>query len=261
MIYLKKEGLLAVGTVRSNRLQGCPLLSNEDLQKSARGASDYRVDNNSGIIIVKWLDNSVVQLTSNYVGIEPMDQIERWDKTAGERKNVDCPQIVKAYNKSMGGVDLADMLIALYRISVKAKRCYIKIFWHLVDIAKVNGWILCKRHRVQLSIPHKEENTSWFLMRVSWKSNKSKQDCCQQFQKSTNKKEKWCCKERGEKAAVAIPCHYVRYDVMSKVLANDLGKNVIFICVSWKTEIVSSCSTHNPKWYLYQFCTTQTIRL
>ena len=77
MIYLKKEGLLAVGTIRSNRLQGCPLLSNKDLQKSAMGASDYRIDNNSGIIIVKWLDNSVVQLTSNYVGIEHMDQIER----------------------------------------------------------------------------------------------------------------------------------------------------------------------------------------
>ena len=91
MIYLKKEGLLAVGTIRSNCLQGCPWLSNKDLQKSERGASDYRVNNNSRIIIVKWLDNSVVQLTSNYVGIEPMDQTERWDKTAGERKNVDCP--------------------------------------------------------------------------------------------------------------------------------------------------------------------------
>ena len=113
MIYLKKEGLLAVGTIKSNRLQGCPLLSNKDLQKSAIGASDYRIDNNSGIIIVKWLDNSVVQLTSNYVGIEPMDQIEKWDKTAGKRKNVDCPQIAKAYNKSIGGVNLADMLIAL----------------------------------------------------------------------------------------------------------------------------------------------------
>ena len=128
MAYLKKEGLLAVGTIRSNHLQGCPLLNNKDLQKPARGASDYRVNNSSGIIILKWLDNSVVQLTSNYGRIEPMDQIERWDKTAGEKKNADYPQIVKAYNKSMRGVDLADMLIALYCISAKTKRWYIKIF-------------------------------------------------------------------------------------------------------------------------------------
>ena len=94
-------------------MQGCPWFSNKDLQKSARGASEHRLDNNSGIIIVKWLDNSVVQLTFNYVGIKPMDQIEKWDKTAGKRKNVECPQIVKAYNKSKGHVDLADMLIAL----------------------------------------------------------------------------------------------------------------------------------------------------
>ena len=126
MIYLKKEGLLTV--VRSNRLQGCPLLSNKDLQKSARGASDYLVDNNPGIIMLKWLDNSVVQLTSNYGRIEPMYQIERWYKTAGEKKNDDYPQIVKAYNKSMRGVDLVDMLIALYHISAKTKRWYIKIF-------------------------------------------------------------------------------------------------------------------------------------
>ena len=128
MAYLKKEGLLAVGTIRSNHLQGCPLLNNKDLQNPARGASDYRVNNSSGIIILKWLDNSVVQLTSNYGRIEPMDQIERWDKTAGEKKNADYPQIVKAYNKSMRGVDLADMLIALYCISAKTKRWYIKIF-------------------------------------------------------------------------------------------------------------------------------------
>ena len=111
MTYLKKEGLLAIGTIRSNGLQECPLLSNKDLQKSARGASDYCVDTNSGIIIVKWLDNNVVQLTSNYVSLEPMDQIERLDKAVGEKKNVDYLEIVKAYNKNMGGVDLAEVLI------------------------------------------------------------------------------------------------------------------------------------------------------
>ena len=68
-----------------------------------------------------------------------------------------CPQIVIAY-KSMGGVDLADMLIALYRISCKTHRWYIKVFWHLVDIAKVNSWILYRRHCEQ-KIPKKKQLT------------------------------------------------------------------------------------------------------
>ena len=56
---------------------------------------------------------------------------------------------MKAYNKNMGGVDLADVFLALYLISVKTKRVFIcKVFWYLLDITKVNDWILYKRHRV-----------------------------------------------------------------------------------------------------------------
>ena len=49
----------------------------------------------------------------------------------------------------MGGVDLADMLIALYKIPCKTKRWHQKIFWHLVDNAKVNAWLLYRRHYQQ----------------------------------------------------------------------------------------------------------------
>ena len=89
---------------------------------------DYRCDGNSGIIAVKWVDNSVVNLSSNFVGIEPMSKVERWCSKEKIRKDIPCPQIVKEYNKSMGGVDLADMLLSLYRIPCKTKRWYQKIF-------------------------------------------------------------------------------------------------------------------------------------
>ena len=70
-------------------------------------------------------------------------------KARSIRENIQCPRIVLAYNKSMGGVDLADMLLSLYRINVKTKRWYIKVFWHLIDICKVNAWNLYRRHHVQ----------------------------------------------------------------------------------------------------------------
>ena len=111
-----------------NHLGECSVSSNKELQKARRGSSDYRTDNNSGIIVVKWVNNNVVQLISNFVGIEPMTSIERSCKKEKKRKDIPCPQIVKQYNKSMGGEDLADMLIALYRIPCKTKRWYQKYF-------------------------------------------------------------------------------------------------------------------------------------
>ena len=48
----------------------------------------------------------------------------------------------------MGSVDLADMLISLYRTHIKTKRWY----FHCVDIAKVSGWLLYRRHCDQLGI-------------------------------------------------------------------------------------------------------------
>ena len=53
----------------------------------------------------------------------------------------------------MDGVNLADMLISLYHVEVKTRRWYIKVFWHLVDIAKVNAWILYRHHCKEYGLP------------------------------------------------------------------------------------------------------------
>ena len=123
---------------------------------------------------------------------------------------------MKAYNISMGGVDLVDMLMVLYRISVKTKRCYIKIFWHLVDIAKVNGWILYKRHRVQLSIPHKEEKTLLdFSCELAESLIKASKTVASGSRSRPTKRKSDVAKKGGKRAVLAIPYYDVRYDVLS----------------------------------------------
>ena len=52
LIYLKEMGILAVGTVRANRLKGCTLERNKAIEKQGRGSMDYRVDLNTGLFIV-----------------------------------------------------------------------------------------------------------------------------------------------------------------------------------------------------------------
>ena len=90
ILYLKNEGLLAAGTIRANRLHNCPLKANKDIEKEGRGSMDYRTDNNSCIIIAKWVDNSTMQLVSNFVGIEPVGSIQRWNKIQKARMPINC---------------------------------------------------------------------------------------------------------------------------------------------------------------------------
>ena len=111
--YLKMEGIYAVGTIRANHISNCPILPNKDLEKAGQNALDYKSDSNSGLIDAKWVDNKVVQLYSCCAGFEPMSTIQR-NKTKKLRVPIQCPSIVMLYNKNIGGLDLANMLIALY---------------------------------------------------------------------------------------------------------------------------------------------------
>lgn len=60
------------------------------------------------------------------------------------------PAIVEAYNKFMGGVDLLDMLSALYKFSFRSRRWYMYIWWHIVTVAVINAWNLYRRDQKML---------------------------------------------------------------------------------------------------------------
>ena len=45
----------------------------------------------------------------------------------------------------MGGVDALDALVACYRITLRSKKYYLRFFFHFIDVAVVNGWLLYRR--------------------------------------------------------------------------------------------------------------------
>lgn len=127
-------------------------MSDKDLKKSGRGSYDCKIDTNNAIIACKWYDNKIVHLLSNYIGPEPMDNVKRWSQTEKTKIDVQRPKIVKEYNTFMGGIDLHDMLVELYRINMKCKRYYLKIIFHLIDMCVVNSWLMYRRYCEQLKI-------------------------------------------------------------------------------------------------------------
>ncbi|KAL3179019.1 hypothetical protein MRX96_038269 [Rhipicephalus microplus] len=101
-VVLKKVGISSVGTVREARLKGCKLPSDKDLKKKGRG--------------------SYVEMATTFEGASPEQAVKRFDKKTRTTVSIPRPAIVGNYNECMGGVDILDMLVALYRIQAKKQR-------------------------------------------------------------------------------------------------------------------------------------------
>ncbi|KAL4101103.1 hypothetical protein QTP88_021123 [Uroleucon formosanum] len=91
--------IYAAGIVRVNRFAKPPLITDKCLSKIGRGTS-YKV---SGI-------SEGVVLGSNFITSGEPETIKRWDKKHKQFVDVERPEVIGLYNKSMGGVDVHDQL-------------------------------------------------------------------------------------------------------------------------------------------------------
>ena len=159
MKLLKENGILAVATLWKDRIKGSQnhLLSENDLKKRGRESHDYAVEANSGIIVVRWYDDSCIQLISNYLTNETGENTRRWNKKNTSFKEVERPMTVQVHNANMGGVNPCDMLLSLYRIRQRTNKFYFHIVYYLFGISVTNGWLLYRRHQNQKSISEKDQ--------------------------------------------------------------------------------------------------------
>lgn len=146
---LLQRGIFTAGTIRNNRLKKCPLKLERELQKTGRGSCDSFVTSDNKIIAVRWYDNKVVNMASNFIGIEPEDEVKRWDKKQGEYIVVKRPSVIRLYNRSMGGVDKNDFLIALYRTFIRSRKWTLRVIFHYFNLAVCNAWLEYRRDIVQ----------------------------------------------------------------------------------------------------------------
>ena len=91
-----------------------------------------------------------------------------------QRIEVDCPNIVKEYNYHMGGVDLMDGLLGRYHIRMKTKKWTLRLFYHFVDMATVNAYLLYRRIHSKdsshLKLPDFSQEVADVLCRITKKT-------------------------------------------------------------------------------------------
>ena len=68
--FLKTEKIWAIGTMWLNRMEGAQkiLKNKKQLTEEGCGSFDYRIDANSNIMLLTWLDNGPVQSISSFTG-------------------------------------------------------------------------------------------------------------------------------------------------------------------------------------------------
>lgn len=156
LVYLRSKGIYSLGTIRANRVPNCKLSNDKDGNNKERGYSEEFVGSAHGVEIstVLWKDTKCVRLASTYAGIKPFqttyDDVQPSKTTRYDRKekcyvDVECPNIIKEYNAHMGGVDLMDSLMSRYHIRLKTKKWTLRLFYHFIDMALVNAYILYHR--------------------------------------------------------------------------------------------------------------------
>ena len=104
----------------------------------------YRMDRGTELQLVSWKDNKVVVVLSNACGIDPMSNTERYSRKDRKRIRIQCPNAIKIYNSTMGGVDRSDQNVGAYRINIRGKKWYYPLFLHLLDLCVTNSFILLR---------------------------------------------------------------------------------------------------------------------
>lgn len=151
LTYLKGKGYGATGTFRENRIpKDCPLQSSKEMKKLNRGSYDHQLCSEN-IIIVKWVDNSVVSVASTCHSLQPINKVSRYSKESKQKINVSQPNLITKYNKFMGGTDRMDQNMSYYRIGFRGKKWYWSLFTWMLDAAMHNAWLLMKKSGTNIS--------------------------------------------------------------------------------------------------------------
>lgn len=171
---LAEKKIHAAGTARVCRFANPPLQSDKMMAKMPQGSCDEAVSHDGKVALVKWFDSRSVVMASNFVGVGTMDEVQRWDKKQGRFLKVSSPEVVKLYNEAMGGVDLLNQLVSLYRTEIRSRKWTLRMITHAFELAVVNSWLEyrldAKRANLQtkdtLDILHFKMNVAQCLVSV-----------------------------------------------------------------------------------------------
>ena len=150
MKHLFQHGVTATGTILQKRKDMLEHFKKgtEWGKNKARGTMRWQRD--PPCLVLQWVDSKVVTAITTTGNANDSVQVKRRVKNKnGVWNTVDVrqPQVFAMYNQYMNAVDRSDQILATHNVQRKCSRWWKTLFYHLIDIAVVNSFILFREHQ------------------------------------------------------------------------------------------------------------------
>ena len=135
----------------------------------------YYLDDRNNYRIFIWVDNNIVTMVSTvHTGYEKISRIRRSPsvniinresvkKIWGDQgeKEIQIPGVIDDYNYNMLGVDKLDQFIAYYRPDMRCRCYWMDLFFHCLDIIRINTYIIFNNSGMVSNMSHKRYLEDW----------------------------------------------------------------------------------------------------
>jgi hypothetical protein len=135
---LQERGIRMCGSVRSNR-KGLPRIDPKAVKSLKQG--EWIQHQKGDMIFTVWKDQHIMKLLYNHVSPWSSASLQRWNDE-GERICIGCPQAIHDYFYHARSVDVINQLHYNYLIGRKARRCWPRLAWWLLDMCIINAFKL-----------------------------------------------------------------------------------------------------------------------
>lgn len=140
VLQLQKKSINSCGTVRQTR-KFLPTSIKPD-KKMKKGEYDWEISTD-GILFMKWIDKRAVSALSSFHDPTKFIKVNQ-RQFDGSVKEIDKPEIIHDYNIHMNNVDKLDQLKKYYEVDRKSRKWWHRIFFHFLDVALVNSYLISK---------------------------------------------------------------------------------------------------------------------
>ena len=135
---------LVTGTIIDSRRDFPASLKNGKVWGKGKPKGTMRWERDAPVLALQWVDNKVVPMITTSGNANETTQVSRKRKAGGtwSATDVQQPKVFHMYNQHMNAVDRSDQILGTHNVQRKCMRWWKTLFFHLIDMAVVNSFIL-----------------------------------------------------------------------------------------------------------------------